>query len=164
MCSMRSSGGIGSGCGGFFIPRFIGRRRWRSNCTAPPPSSPAFRRIRRRLLRPITSWRTGGSFAGSIRPADALPCQPRPIRRGRGQSSSQPPLLMDVAGVIGAQAISFIWVSPPPGMRPTGVEPATFGLKDRRSLGPRKDPLTTELRALGENDTRARGSERCRRG
>lgn len=34
------------------------------------------------------------------------------------------------------------------GMRPTGVEPATFGLKDRRSLGPRKDPLTTELRAL----------------
>lgn len=33
-------------------------------------------------------------------------------------------------------------------MRPTGVEPATFGLKDRRSLGPRKDPLTTELRAL----------------
>ena len=35
-----------------------------------------------------------------------------------------------------------------PLMRPTGVEPATFGLKDRRSLGPRKDPLTTELRAL----------------
>jgi hypothetical protein len=35
-------------------------------------------------------------------------------------------------------------------MRPTGVEPATFGLKDRRSLGPRKDPLTTELRALKE--------------
>jgi hypothetical protein len=35
-----------------------------------------------------------------------------------------------------------------PKMRPTGVEPATFGLKDRRSLGPRKDPLTTELRAL----------------
>ena len=33
-------------------------------------------------------------------------------------------------------------------MRPTGVEPATFGLKDRRSLGPRKEPLTTELRAL----------------
>ena len=33
-------------------------------------------------------------------------------------------------------------------MRPTGVEPATFGLKDRRSLAPRKEPLTTELRAL----------------
>jgi hypothetical protein len=35
------------------------------------------------------------------------------------------------------------------GMRPTRFELATFGLKDRRSLGPRKDPLTTELRALG---------------
>jgi len=31
-------------------------------------------------------------------------------------------------------------------------------------LGPRRDPLTTELRALGENDTRARGSEHPRRG
>jgi hypothetical protein len=49
-------------------------------------------------------------------------------------------------------------------MRPTGVEPATFGLKDRRSLGPRKDPLTTELRALDWNDTRARGSEHRGRG
>ncbi len=44
-------------------------------------------------------------------------------------------------------------------MRPTGVEPATFGLKDRRSLGPRKDPLTTELRALGMNCTRASFTE-----
>lgn len=49
-------------------------------------------------------------------------------------------------------------------MRPTGVEPATFGLKDRRSLGPRKDPLTTELRALMGNDTRATGSEHPGRG
>ncbi len=32
-------------------------------------------------------------------------------------------------------------------MRPTRFELATFGLKDRRSLGPRRDPLTTELRA-----------------
>jgi hypothetical protein len=48
------------------------------------------------------------------------------------------------------------------GMRPTGVEPATFGLKDRRSLGPRKDPLTTELRALPWKVTRAAGFERRR--
>ncbi len=40
-------------------------------------------------------------------------------------------------------------------MRPTGVEPATFGLKDRRSLAPRKEPLTTELRAPAGNITRA---------
>jgi hypothetical protein len=40
-------------------------------------------------------------------------------------------------------------------MRPTGVEPATFGLKDRRSLAPRKEPLTTELRAPAKNCTRA---------
>jgi hypothetical protein len=49
-------------------------------------------------------------------------------------------------------------------MRPTGVEPATFGLKDRRSLGPRKDPLTTELRALTGDFTRAGVPEHCRAG
>ena len=49
-------------------------------------------------------------------------------------------------------------------MRPTGVEPATFGLKDRRSLGPRKDPLTTELRALAVKITRAASFERFRGG
>ena len=36
---------------------------------------------------------------------------------------------------------------PPCGMRPTRIELATFGLKDRRSLDPVKGPLTTELRA-----------------
>lgn len=49
-------------------------------------------------------------------------------------------------------------------MRPTRFELATFGLKDRRSLAPRKEPLTTELRALGDNDTRAGGFEHPRRG
>ena len=34
-------------------------------------------------------------------------------------------------------------------MRPTRIELATFGLKDRRSLDPVKGPLTTELRAPG---------------
>ncbi|MDB5693556.1 MAG: hypothetical protein JWO81_2619 [Alphaproteobacteria bacterium] len=49
-------------------------------------------------------------------------------------------------------------------MRPTGVEPATFGLKDRRSLAPRKEPLTTELRAPEGNLTHAAGFERRRSG
>ncbi len=49
-------------------------------------------------------------------------------------------------------------------MRPTGVEPATFGLKDRRSLAPRKEPLTTELRAPEGDFTRAAGFERFRGG
>jgi hypothetical protein len=34
------------------------------------------------------------------------------------------------------------------GMRPERIELSTFGLKDRRSLGLVKTPLTTELRAL----------------
>jgi hypothetical protein len=33
------------------------------------------------------------------------------------------------------------------GMRPAGIEPAACGLKDRCSLTPRREPLTTELRA-----------------
>ena len=32
-------------------------------------------------------------------------------------------------------------------MRPAGIEPAACGLKDRCSLAPRREPLTTELRA-----------------
>ena len=33
------------------------------------------------------------------------------------------------------------------GVRPAGIEPAACGLKDRCSLAPRREPLTTELRA-----------------
>ena len=32
-------------------------------------------------------------------------------------------------------------------VRPAGIEPAACGLKDRCSLAPRREPLTTELRA-----------------
>lgn len=37
-------------------------------------------------------------------------------------------------------------------MRPAGIEPAACGLKDRCSLAPRREPLTTELRAREGND------------
>ena len=48
-------------------------------------------------------------------------------------------------------------------MRPTRIELATFGLKDRRSLPLVKAALTTELRAPRRHFTRAAGSEigRC---
>src|SRR6478672_2430639 len=35
-------------------------------------------------------------------------------------------------------------------VRPAGIEPAACGLKDRCSLAPRREPLTTELRARAE--------------
>jgi hypothetical protein len=37
-------------------------------------------------------------------------------------------------------------------VRPAGIEPAACGLKDRCSLAPRREPLTTELRALAAHD------------
>jgi hypothetical protein len=37
-------------------------------------------------------------------------------------------------------------------MRPAGIEPAACGLKDRCSLAPRREPLTTELRAREVQD------------
>jgi hypothetical protein len=37
-------------------------------------------------------------------------------------------------------------------MRPAGIEPAACGLKDRCSLAPRREPLTTELRARAAHD------------
>ncbi len=37
------------------------------------------------------------------------------------------------------------------GVRPAGIEPAACGLKDRCSLAPRREPLTTELRARAGN-------------
>src|SRR5271169_3777895 len=36
-------------------------------------------------------------------------------------------------------------------VRPAGIEPAACGLKDRCSLAPRREPLTTELRARAGN-------------
>jgi hypothetical protein len=44
-------------------------------------------------------------------------------------------------------------------VRPEGIEPSACGLKDRCSLAPRREPLTTELRALvcdGAYSTHAR--------
>lgn len=38
-------------------------------------------------------------------------------------------------------------------MRPEGIEPSACGLKDRCSLAPRREPLTTELRALDGTPT-----------
>lgn len=37
-------------------------------------------------------------------------------------------------------------------VRPAGIEPAACGLKDRCSLAPRREPLTTELRARAAHD------------
>jgi hypothetical protein len=42
---------------------------------------------------------------------------------------------------------SATWYSTERKMRPAGIEPAACGLKDRCSLAPRREPLTTELRA-----------------
>ncbi len=60
--------------------------------------------------------------------------------------SSAPPCLLRTIGR-----------SPPacprsPKVRPAGIEPAACGLKDRCSLAPRREPLTTELRARAAHD------------
>ena len=47
------------------------------------------------------------------------------------------------------------WLSGIRRVRPAGIEPAACGLKDRCSLAPRREPLTTELRALGGLDASA---------
>src|SRR5438552_13007769 len=45
-------------------------------------------------------------------------------------------------------------------VRPAGIEPAACGLKDRCSLAPRREPLTTELRARDVEDSS--GAQRLR--
>lgn len=49
-------------------------------------------------------------------------------------------------------------------VRPAGIEPAACGLKDRCSLAPRREPLTTELRARAAHDaTTSPATRRARR-
>jgi hypothetical protein len=49
-------------------------------------------------------------------------------------------------------------------VRPAGIEPAACGLKDRCSLAPRREPLTTELRAREAHDaTTSPTTRRARR-
>ncbi len=126
------------------------------------PSERPFRRyVQRSTRRPAGRWRR--AFAASRGPGAVACCQrPRRDRAASGcaafarqravRTQVGPGSVRRAArrrGAVCSATLAQRRASSAEGrkVRPAGIEPAACGLKDRCSLAPRREPLTTELRA-----------------
>src|SRR5271154_6766079 len=68
-----------------------------------------------------------------------------PVPHHHGRSAA--PSALDIQSPRAGSALAAAYERASSLVRPAGIEPAACGLKDRCSLAPRREPLTTELRA-----------------
>src|SRR5271154_4176859 len=72
-----------------------------------------------------------------------------PVPHHHGRSAA--PSALDIQSPRAGSALAAAYERASSLVRPAGIEPAACGLKDRCSLAPRREPLTTELRARAGN-------------